>query len=141
MLASQARSIGATLGVAVSCLAKPEAGPCTLPFLFILLCSVAIARPCIPGQRRKGGAMGSHQTSRQTLPLDRLAYRVKEAADALAISRSRFYELVAAGRIRVLKDGVRTLVRRSELEAYLDRLEEAAEEAERKKRGPSPTRR
>lgn len=57
---------------------------------------------------------------------ERLAYRVKEAADTLAISRSRFYELVAAGEIRVLKEGARTLVRRSELEAYLDRLDEAA---------------
>ena len=57
---------------------------------------------------------------------ERLAYRVKEAADTLAISRSRFYELVAAGEIRVLKEGARTLVRRSELEAYLDRLEEVA---------------
>lgn len=56
----------------------------------------------------------------------RLAYRVKEAADALAISRSRFYELVAAGDIRVLKDGARTLVRHTELVAYLDRLEDTA---------------
>ncbi|MBI1685390.1 helix-turn-helix domain-containing protein [Caulobacter hibisci] len=56
---------------------------------------------------------------------ERLAYRIKEAAEVLAISRSRLYELVAAGEIRVLKDGSRTLVRRSELQAYLDRLETA----------------
>lgn len=62
---------------------------------------------------------------RACLGLDRMAYRVKEAAQVLAISRSRFYELVAAGQIRVLKDGARTLVRRQELEAYLDRLETA----------------
>jgi excisionase family DNA binding protein len=62
-----------------------------------------------------------HQTT------ERLAYRVKEAAESLAISRSRFYELVAAGEIRGLKDGSRTLVRRSELVAYLDRLEEAGD--------------
>ena len=43
---------------------------------------------------------------------ERMAYRVREAADVLAISRSRFYELVAEGRIRVLKEGARTLVRR-----------------------------
>ncbi|WP_354070857.1 hypothetical protein [Caulobacter sp. 1776] len=41
----------------------------------------------------------------------------------LAISRSRFHELVAAGRIRVLKEGARTLVRRIELERYLDALD------------------
>ncbi|OYX11222.1 MAG: hypothetical protein B7Z15_12205 [Rhizobiales bacterium 32-66-8] len=52
-----------------------------------------------------------------------MAYRVREAADVLAISRSRFYELVAEGKIRTLKEGARTLVRRSELERYLDALE------------------
>lgn len=59
-------------------------------------------------------------------PPDRLAYRVSEAAEILAISRSRFYELVAGGEILVLKEGARTIVRRSELDAYLDRLEETA---------------
>lgn len=54
---------------------------------------------------------------------ERLAYRVGEAAEVLAISRSRFYELVAEGRIRTLKEGARTLVRRSELERYLDDLD------------------
>jgi excisionase family DNA binding protein len=63
-----------------------------------------------------------------------MAYRVKEAAEVLAISRSRLYELVSAGEIQVLKDGARTLVRRSELEAYLDRLEAIA-------RAPKPRRR
>lgn len=58
---------------------------------------------------------------------ERMAYRVSEAAEVLAISRSRFYELVAEGRIRTLKEGVRTLVRRSELERYLDDLEVRAE--------------
>ncbi|WP_199743597.1 helix-turn-helix domain-containing protein [Caulobacter sp. 602-1] len=53
----------------------------------------------------------------------RMAYRVREAAEMLAISRSRFYELIAEGRIRVLKEGARTLVRRCELERYLDALE------------------
>lgn len=71
--------------------------------------------------------MRKDPTPLEMLPaLERLAYRVKEAAEALAISRSRFYELVAEGRIQVLKDGARTLVRRSALEAYLDSLEENA---------------
>lgn len=52
-----------------------------------------------------------------------MAYRVCEAADTLVIGRSRFYELVADGKIRVLKEGSRRLVRRSELERYLDALE------------------
>ncbi|GEM_PF-1131410 len=72
--------------------------------------------------------MDTDQTAYRDEPsgLERLAYRVKEAAEVLAISRSRFYELVAAGEIRALKDGARTLIRRSELEDYLDRLEAAA---------------
>jgi excisionase family DNA binding protein len=78
------------------------------------------------------------QDQRQTT--ERLAYRVKEAAESLAISRSRFYELVAAGEIRVLKDGSRTLVRRSELVAYLDRLEEAGDALKRRARRRSPSR-
>ncbi len=65
-------------------------------------------------------------TTRARQATSRLAYRVSEAAETLAISRSRFYELVAAGEIRVLKEGSRTLVRSTELEAHLDRLEEAA---------------
>jgi excisionase family DNA binding protein len=79
-------------------------------------------------------AQDQHQTT------ERLAYRVKEAAESLAISRSRFYELVAAGEIRVLKDGSRTLVRRSELVAYLDRLEEAGDALKRRARRRSPSR-
>ncbi|AYV49597.1 DNA-binding protein [Caulobacter flavus] len=66
-----------------------------------------------------------------------MAYRVKEAAEVLSISRSRFYELVAAGEILTLKEGARTLVRRRELEAYLDRLEAAATRPERMQSRPS----
>ena len=57
-------------------------------------------------------------------PIEKLAYRVAEAAHALAISRSRLYELIGAGQIKILKDGGRTLIRRAELEAYLLRLEQ-----------------
>lgn len=71
--------------------------------------------------------MDQEQTSsRAAAHLERMAYRVKEAAEVLAISRSRFYELVSAGEIRILKQGARTLVRHSELQAYLDRLEAAS---------------
>lgn len=64
--------------------------------------------------------------SEGSISTDRLAYRVRDAAQLLSISRSRLYELIAEGKIRVLKDGARTLVRRSELVNYLDRLEQAA---------------
>lgn len=63
--------------------------------------------------------------------IEKLAYRVAEAAYALAISRSRLYELIGSGQIRILKDGGRTLIRRGELEAYLLRLEKAHQPAGR----------
>jgi len=65
------------------------------------------------------------------IPIEKLAYRVVEAAYALAISRSRLYELIGSGDIKILKDGGRTLIRRSELEAYLIRLEQASPTAVR----------
>lgn len=72
------------------------------------------------------------------LPIEKLAYRVVEAAYALAISRSRLYELIGAGEIKILKDGSRTLIRRGELEAYLARLEQTSPPAVRgQQRRPS----
>jgi excisionase family DNA binding protein len=59
--------------------------------------------------------------------VEKLAYSVREAAQAVAISRSRLYELIGAGEIRILKDGGRTLIRKTELEAYLHRLELASQ--------------
>lgn len=59
--------------------------------------------------------------------VEKLAYSVREAAHALAISRSRLYELIGAGEIKILKDGGRTLIRKTELEAYLHRLELASQ--------------
>ena len=49
--------------------------------------------------------------------------RSAAAAEVLAISRRRFYELVAEGRIRTLEEGAQALIRRCELERYLDALE------------------
>lgn len=68
--------------------------------------------------------------------VEKLAYKVSEAAHALAISRSRLYELIGAGEIKILKDGGRTLIRRTELEAFLERLEQAAA-AQAQRRRPS----
>ena len=92
-------------------------------FSFVRSCSVLKDQPCVADARREVRTMTDAEPRQPSPPAERLAYRVKEAAQALAISRSRFYELVAAGEIRVLKDGARTLVRRSELEAFLERLE------------------
>ena len=55
--------------------------------------------------------------------LDLLAYRPADAAAALGISRSRLYELMAAGKITGRKISPQvTVITRAELERYLDEL-------------------
>ncbi len=55
--------------------------------------------------------------------LDCLAYRPADAAAALGISRSRLYELMAAGKITGRKISAQvTVIPRAELERYLDGL-------------------
>ena len=51
----------------------------------------------------------------------RLAYGIDGAADALDISRSRIYELIARGEISACKIGKRTIIPAAELTAFLDR--------------------
>ena len=84
------------------------------------------SRPALQGFRA-----GARVQSNEPLPIEKLAYRVVEAAYALAISRSRLYELIGSGDIKILKDGGRTLIKRSELEAYLLRLEQVSQPAAR----------
>lgn len=54
--------------------------------------------------------------------LTRLAYSPHEGARVLSISRSKFYELIAAGDLKVVKLGSRTLVPHSELVRFLASL-------------------
>lgn len=56
----------------------------------------------------------------------RAALRVSEACQTLSISRSKLYEEVAAGRLRVLKSGRRTLVPTAAITAWLNGLEAKA---------------
>ena len=49
------------------------------------------------------------------------AISVNEFCQALSIGRTLFYERVAAGQIKVLKIGTRTLVPIGEIQAFLDR--------------------
>lgn len=51
--------------------------------------------------------------------MERLAYSIDEAAEALGIGRTLMYELVGAGEIRTVKVRTRRLVRRDELERLL----------------------
>jgi excisionase family DNA binding protein len=54
-------------------------------------------------------------------PFPRLAYGIDDAADALDLSRSRIYELIAAGEIAACKVGKRTIIPVTELTAFLER--------------------
>lgn len=54
-----------------------------------------------------------------------LAYRPAQAAEQIGVSRSRFYELVAEGKIRAKKLGHATIIERAELARYLETLPDA----------------
>jgi excisionase family DNA binding protein len=51
-----------------------------------------------------------------------IAYRPRDAALVLGVSRSRLYELIAAGEITARKCGAATLIPRSELERFINEL-------------------
>ncbi len=53
---------------------------------------------------------------------EKLAYRVPEACAVIGFKRSKLYEVIKAGRIRVKKDGNCTVILRTELERYLNGL-------------------
>jgi excisionase family DNA binding protein len=56
-----------------------------------------------------------------------LAFSVLDAANAIGVSRSTLYELIAARTIRTFKVGRRTLVADSELRRFVaERMEAAA---------------
>ncbi len=69
----------------------------------------------------KGAAVSREKSRASTTSSLPLAYGIEDAADALGLSRSRLYELVAAGEIAVCKVGKRTIVPVAELTAFLDR--------------------
>jgi excisionase family DNA binding protein len=52
----------------------------------------------------------------------RAAYRIEETCETLSISRTKLYEEIAAGRLRALKCGRRTLIPASEITAWLNSL-------------------
>jgi excisionase family DNA binding protein len=51
-----------------------------------------------------------------------LAYHIDEAAKVSGIGRSKLYEAVAAGALRAVKCGRRTLIRTEDLEAFIANL-------------------
>jgi excisionase family DNA binding protein len=70
--------------------------------------------------KTEGAAVACEQREPKN-PLPRLAYSIDDAADALDLSRSRIYELIADGEIAACKVGKRTIIPAAELTAFLDR--------------------
>lgn len=62
-----------------------------------------------------------------TMESEPMALSVLETADALRVGRTKIFNEIAAGRLRACKVGSRTIIRRADLVAYLDRLAEEAE--------------
>ncbi|RIK16416.1 MAG: ethanolamine utilization protein EutA [Acidobacteria bacterium] len=54
--------------------------------------------------------------------MTRLLHPIPDAATVLGIGRSTLYELIAAGKIRTVKIGRRTLIAQDELERYVREL-------------------
>jgi excisionase family DNA binding protein len=60
------------------------------------------------------------------LPTHKLGYTVAEAVALTGVSRTRLYQENKAGRLKFVKIGRRTLVTRTDLEAWLDLLRRSA---------------
>ena len=64
----------------------------------------------------------------ESADVPRAALRVSEACSALAISRSKLYLELAAGRLHAVKCGRRTLIPVPSIKAWLDGLPARAEQ-------------
>ena len=53
--------------------------------------------------------------------VNKLSYSIDEAVDASGIGRTTIYALIKAGELTPVKIGKRTLIRKSDLEALLER--------------------
>ncbi len=59
--------------------------------------------------------------------MERIAYSINEVVELTGVSRSRLYELIAAGELRTRKLGRRTLVLSADLTQWLSSLPERDE--------------
>jgi len=57
---------------------------------------------------------------------DKLLYRVTEVAAYLSVSRSKVYELLKSGELQSVRIDRSRLIRRSDLEAYVESLVSAS---------------
>lgn len=60
---------------------------------------------------------------------DVLAYSIPDFCRATGTSRSKTYEEIKSGRLRAVKLGARTLIRKPDAQAWLDSLTEERESA------------
>lgn len=60
--------------------------------------------------------------TRDTSTPAKLSYGIREAGQALGVSRPTLYRMIGRGELATFKLGSRTLIRRTELDALLDRL-------------------
>jgi excisionase family DNA binding protein len=67
-------------------------------------------------------AAAANNMERQGLPDWKLAYRVDEACAATGYGKTKIWELISAGKLRAKKDGGVTVIRRADLQDYLDNL-------------------
>lgn len=67
-------------------------------------------------------AAAANNMERQGLSDWKLAYRVDEACAATGYGKTKIWELIAAGKLRAKKDGGVTIIRRADLQDYLDNL-------------------
>lgn len=58
-------------------------------------------------------------------PIERVAYGLAEAAEALGVGVTAFREIVGRGEVRTFRIGRRRLIRKRDLADYADRLFEA----------------
>jgi excisionase family DNA binding protein len=58
------------------------------------------------------------------ISMDKITFSINELAKQTGLSRTKIYQEIAAGRIRIVKVGRRTLVPASAVQAWLDRLSE-----------------
>ena len=71
--------------------------------------------------KKTSNPFGLDSSRASAVPVSPLAYGIEDAANALGLSRSRIYELIAAGDITACKVGKRTIIPTTELTAFLER--------------------
>ncbi len=59
----------------------------------------------------------------------KLAYSINEFCEAVSIGRNKTYLEIKEGRLKTVKIGRRTVIRRDDAEAWLNSMEEMQEEA------------